>query len=331
MGRYGRNLPPANRAPTQESAKRGYPLRPGQVVTAHGRTVVVEDSRGILARCSLRRKLGHAVCGDNVLWRATSHSQGVVESIDRGEHGLLERRGANGHRKPLAANVNQIIITSALHPPMSENLIDSYLVAAELIGADSVVLINKSDLLDEQQRADMAVRLKDYFRIGYPVLFCNTRLAHGTDELLESLQERTSIFVGQSGVGKSSLIRSLLPDQHIRIGKLSSATGLGRHITSNTTLYHLSANSHLIDSPGVRDFQLWHASPNQIADGFHEFQPYLGQCRFNNCVHRGEPGCAIQAAVGKGEISERRLQSYRKIVKRLEKNKLNRQERQENL
>ncbi len=318
MGRYNRNLPPANRAPIQESAKRGFPLRPGQVVTTHGRTVVVEDSRGMLARCSLRRKLGQAVCGDNVLWRPTTHSQGVVESIKRG-HGLLQRRGAGGHRRPLAANVDQIIITSAPHPPLSENLIDSYLVAAELIGADSVVLINKSDLLDEQQQADMAVRLQDYFRIGYSVLFCNTRLAHGTDELVESLQERTSIFVGQSGVGKSSLIRSLLPDQQIRIGKLSSATGLGRHTTSNTTLYHLSANSHLIDSPGVRDFQLWQVEPNQVADGFREFHSYLGQCRFHNCLHRGEPGCAVHAAVDNGDVSERRLKSYRKLVKRLEK------------
>ncbi|MEE8343601.1 MAG: ribosome small subunit-dependent GTPase A [Gammaproteobacteria bacterium] len=317
MGRYNRNLPPANRAPIQESAKRGFPLRPGQVVTTHGRTVVVEDARGILAKCSLRRKLGRAVCGDKVLWRPTTHNQGVVESIDRG-HGLLERRGAGGHHKPLAANVDQIIITSASHPPLSENLIDSYLVAAELIGAESVILINKSDLLDEQQQAGMAVRLKDYFRIGYPVLFCNTRLAHGTDELVESLQERTSIFVGQSGVGKSSLIRSLLPDQKIRISKLSSATGLGRHTTSNTTLYHLSANSHLIDSPGVRDFQLWQVAPNQVADGFREFQHYLGQCRFHNCLHRGEPGCAIQAAVDKGDVSERRLKSYRKLAKRLE-------------
>lgn len=318
MGRYNRNLPPANRAPIQESEKRGFPLRPGQVVTAHGRTVVLEDSRGILAKCSLRRKLGQAVCGDKVLWRPTTHGQGVVESIER-ERGLLERRGASGHRRPLAANVDQIIVTSAPHPPLSENLIDSYLVAAELIGANSVVLINKSDLFDEQQQADMAARLQDYFKIGYSVIFSNTRLAHGTDELLETLQERTSIFVGQSGVGKSSLIRSLLPDQQIRIGKLSSATGLGRHTTSNTTLYHLSAKSHLIDSPGVRDFQLWQVALNQVAEGFREFETYSGQCRFHNCLHLGEPGCAIQAAVDKGDVSERRLKSYRKLVKRLEK------------
>lgn len=313
MGRYKRSLPLK-----QQPAEKLTPLRQGQVVTTHGRIVIVEDVRGELAKCSLRRKVGRVVCGDQVAWRTTTRGQGVVESVYRST-ALVERRDAGGHRRPLAANVDQILVIAAPRPPLTENLIDRYLAAAELTGAEAAVVINKADLLDKEQRDDMRKRLSVYAGIGYPVLFCSTHAAHGTDQLLEALHGRTSIFVGQSGTGKSSLIRALLPDRQIRIGHLSSATGLGRHTTTNTTLYHLSTDSHLIDSPGVRDFQLWDVAPNQVAGGFREFRPYLGRCRYNDCRHLQEPGCAIQAAADNGDISGRRLDSYRKIVHELGK------------
>ena len=318
MGQFNRNIPSTRRVPLEEPARRSVALRKGQVVTTHNRIVVVEDDRGHLAKCSLRRKLGRVVCGDYVEWRTTTRGQGIVESVTR-DCKLLERYDARGQHRPLAANGDQIVITSAPHPPLNESLIDSYLVAAELIGSDAVILVNKSDLLNQEQQAAITTRLQDYVRIGYPVLFCNTRSAHGTDALIESLKGRTSILVGQSGAGKSSLIRALLPDQQIRIGQLSSTTGLGRHTTTNTTLYHLSPDSHLIDSPGVRDFALPHVAPNQVADGFREFQPYLGKCRFSNCSHIQEPGCAVHTAAANGQINERRLKSYQKMVNQLKK------------
>ncbi len=129
----------------------------------------------------------------------------------------------------------------------------------------------------------------------------------------------TSVFVGESGVGKSSLIKRLLPEQDIRVGAVSEATGLGRHTTSTATLYHLPGQGgDIIDSPGVRDFSLWHIEEEQLRRGFREFIPLLGECRFRNCRHTGEKGCAMEQAVTNGAISARRLQSYRNLLTALE-------------
>ena len=136
----------------------------------------------------------------------------------------------------------------------------------------------------------------------------------GIDKLVQILVNRTSILVGQSGVGKSSLINRLLPELDIQIGKLSDASGQGRHTTTATTLYHLPQGGNLIDSPGVRDFRLGETAPADLARGFREFSPYLGLCRFQDCRHLSEPGCAVKAAMRKGVISERRLASYTQLA-----------------
>jgi ribosome biogenesis GTPase len=176
-------------------------------------------------------------------------------------------------------------------------------------------VVNKSDLLDTESRAKLEQRLAIYEQIGYSLLFISTRTTDGLRDLHQQLKSHTSILVGQSGVGKSSLVQALLPDLDIRIGALSQVTGLGRHTTTVTTLYHLPDGGDLIDSPGVRDFSLSPVPVDQLAQGFREFKAYLGQCRFHNCRHASEPGCAVQDAVRSGAINQRRLANYKELVR----------------
>lgn len=287
--------------------------RHGLVVTHSGRDLVVEDGQGGLHLCTARKKLGRIVCGDRVRWQATGTGQGVVTALEP-RSTLLARPDARGNERPLAANLDQIIVVCAPEPPLSEALIDRYLVVAELIGTQALILVNKADLLAPAARAQLEARLAAFERLGYPLLFTSTRDPGQAVELARHCNGHRSILVGQSGVGKSSLIRLLVPDSDIRIGQLSEASGLGRHTTTETTLYHLAGGGDLIDSPGVRDFQLWQATPEDLQRGFRELARHAGRCRFHNCRHLGEPDCAVAAAVAAEEMDARRLTSYRSLM-----------------
>jgi len=293
------------------------PEQPGRIITRFGASVDLEDSEGRVHRCLLRQNLPPLVCGDRVIWQEAGNGNGVVVAMEPRET-LLERPNTDGHLKPVAANIDQIIVVAAPLPALDLGLIDRYLVAAELTGIPPVLLINKIDLLDDELMDYMRGRVAVYEEIGYPVLFASTYQEQGLEALKERLKDRTSIFVGQSGVGKSSLINALLPGQDIRVGELSDASGLGKHTTTTTVLYHFPGGGELIDSPGVRAFGLEHASREQIAEGFREFRPYLGQCKFNDCRHQVEPGCAIQAAIEEGKIRPERFKSYLNIVESLD-------------
>jgi len=193
-------------------------------------------------------------------------------------------------------------------------MLDRYLIAAELIGADPLIVVNKSDLLDDDSQARLQERLSVYTAIGYSLVFTSNRNTDGLTALHRHLSGHTSILVGQSGVGKSSLVQSLLPDMDVRTGSLSRVTGLGRHTTTVAMLYHVPGGGDLIDSPGVRDFTLDKVEPQKLEQGFREFSPFLGKCRFHNCRHLSEPGCAVHSAVRDGAISRLRFESYRAAV-----------------
>ena len=299
--------------PTPEPQNTTDQARHGLVIVNYGKNQLVEDTDNNIQRCVARRGLPQIVCGDSVEWMPTGSSEGVIEAINP-RRSVLYRADGNNSLRPLASNIDQIVIEAALQPALDYFLIDKYTVAAELAGAVPLIIINKSDLLKPEDFERINTLLAEYTAIGYPTLFTSALENTGIEEFAAQLSGKTSILVGQSGVGKSSLIKRLLPDHDITVGKLSEASGLGKHTTTSTTLYHLPHDGRLIDSPGVRDFHLGEVDAAELADGFREFHPLAGQCRFNNCRHLAEPGCAISQAASENRISPRRLGSYRQLA-----------------
>lgn len=285
----------------------------GRVVVRHGRNLLVlaPDGRRIAAR--FRANLGEVVCGDRVVWQAGTGDEGVVVAVQPRDNALT-RPAFGGQEKAIAANLTQLVVVLAPEPEPSGFLVDQYLVAAQRIGIAGLLCLNKSDLGDGPGRERFRQRFGGYASIGYPVIQISARTAHGLDPLRERLRGHISILVGQSGVGKSSLVNALVARDSALEGSLSSATGHGRHTTSAATLYALDGGGELIDSPGVRSFRLGPLTQAQLALGFREFLPYLGRCRFHNCVHVAEPGCAIGAAVDSGQIQAARVATYRQLL-----------------
>lgn len=301
--------PPSRRLPSGTQAFHVAALtREGRVITRFGAELVIEDASGAQHRCTSRRRLQDVVCGDHVKWSPSEAGNHVVTAL-LPRRNLLERLDPRGQVRPVAANIDQVVLVTALRPAPRWSLVDRYLVAVEALRARGVVVLNKADL-EPPAEADIPERVALYGGLGYPVLRTSVVTGLGLDGLRAQLRDVTSILVGQSGVGKSSLIQALLPHEDLRIGEISDTTGEGRHTTTASTLYHLPGGGDLIDSPGVRDFTPPPLPPADLAQGFVEFRPYLGKCRFHNCVHDREPGCAIKAAVEAGEISERRYRSY---------------------
>ncbi len=296
----------------------GEPLgseQPGLVIANYGAALDVEAADGNVHRCRLRQNLELLVPGDRVIWQSIGQgTDGVVVALEP-RRTLLARPDALGEPRPLAANIDQIMVVAAPRPAYSTDLIDQYLVAAENTGITPLIVFNKVDLLvDPADTQRIEQDLARYRQIGYRVIQASTVAQHGLDEVLDALRGKSSVFVGQSGVGKSSLVKMLLPQHEVKVGALTERSGLGRHTTSSARYYHLSDSGAIIDSPGVREFSLWHMEAPELAQGFIEFRNFLGSCRFRDCSHRHEPGCALQQAVTDGSISAERLASYHRMV-----------------
>lgn len=294
-------------------------LLSGRVIGRFGKHADVEDEQGNVTRCHIRRTIESVVCGDNVLFAkdetatADNAITGVIELV-KDRHSLLTRPDFYDGIKPIAANIDQIIVVSSVLPALSFNIIDRYLVACEDIGIKPILILNKVEMLKDEERAEVEKALKLYENLGYALFFTSCKTGEGIDTLQSILADKISIFVGQSGVGKSSIINQVLPNANEIVGDISDNSGLGMHTTTAAKLIPLPSGGDLIDSPGVREFNLWHLPPDRITWGFVEFRDYLGGCKFRDCKHLNDPGCIIKAAVDSGDISEIRFDSYHKIL-----------------
>lgn len=294
----------------------------GLIIAHFGQSLEVEALEGELEnpifRCFVRSNIDALVTGDRVIWRPGKDQTGVIEArLDRNT--LLQRPDNYGQLKPVAANIDRILIVVATEPTPFANLIDRYLVAAETLDIEPTILFNKSDLITDENRSEIEKLIQTYRDLNYEVLLTSANdLDACESELTQWLANHTSVFVGQSGVGKSSLIRSILGDQTIRVGPLSENTRKGTHTTTTARLFHLPSGGDLVDSPGIREFGLWHISEHELLDGFKEFRPFIGYCKFRDCKHEQEPGCAIQQALENGDVSDTRMNSYRHILSTLD-------------
>lgn len=296
----------------------------GVVVTRYSMHADIEDAQGDIFRCNLRRTLSSVVVGDHVVWRK-GHEQlqgisGVVEAVQPRKNELSRPDYYDG-LKVMASNIDRIIVVSAVLPALSLNIIDRYLVICENARIPAVIVLNKVDLLSEEDRQWAEAQLDIYNKLGYQTLMISAQTGENMDKLTALLAEGTAIFVGQSGVGKSSLVNHIMPEVKAQTGEVSSTSGLGQHTTTSSRLYHLPQGGNLIDSPGIREFGLWHLEPDQITKGYREFQYFLGTCKFRDCKHLTDPGCALREAVEQGKIHPIRFENYHRLILSRDENK----------
>ena len=285
-----------------------------QVVAAFGRQYLVRLDGGRELVCLTRGKKSEAVCGDIVEVQPTGEAsaaggaQGVIERIAP-RRSLLYRSDAF-REKLIAANVTQLVAVVAAEPSFSDELLARCLVAAHEQKLEVLIVLNKCDLVEAA--AAVRERLAPYSAIGYRMLELSAK--RDVSALRPLLHGHTSVLVGQSGMGKSTIINALLPEAQAATREISAALDSGKHTTTHARLYHLDVTSSLIDCPGVQAFGLHHLSFGGIEQGFVEFAPYLGQCRFHDCHHLHEPGCALREAAAAGRIDARRLELFQQIT-----------------
>ena len=280
---------------------------PGLVIAAHGRQYLVELEDGSTRLCFPRGKKSELACGDRVRIAATGEGQGVVEKVEP-RRSLLYRSN-EFRQKLIAANVTQIVVVVATEPSFSDELVTRCLVAADSQDIRPLIVLNKCDLNDRLDAARDA--LAPYRALGYPVVELAART--GAEGLRPHLHGQTSVLVGQSGMGKSTLLNALIPEANAATREISAALDSGKHTTTHARLYHLDDTSDLIDSPGLQEFGLHHLDVAALEAGFPEFRPLLGTCRFRDCRHDREPDCALRAALERGQITARRFATYRTL------------------
>ena len=288
----------------------------GVVVSHYGRAVEVERPQlpGVLYRCHLRANMPPLVAGDRVIWSpASTGASVVVARLPRRSE--LCRPDRHGHNRPVAANIDYIVVVIAPAPCPHANLIDRYLVAAQAASIETLLLLNKTDLVETGNNQELSELLRVYEKVGHTVLTVSAKTAAGLDCVREAINASTCVLVGQSGVGKSSLVNTLLPSVQTPTGPLSDNQSKGTHTTTTARLFHINdTGGTLIDSPGIREFTLGDIEPASVINGFRELRHFAQQCRFRDCQHDKEPGCALLKAVQTGEIAAVRFASYRQIM-----------------
>lgn len=286
---------------------RGAPVS-GQVVAVYGRRFLVESRGGELIPCLPRGRHGQYACGDRVLVRRTAGGEGVIEAAD--PRSTLFLRAAPHRRKLIAANATQVAVITAGEPSASDELVCRILVAAGSQGVRGLVVVNKTDL--DGPTAALRERLAPLARAGYPLV--ETSAKRDVAPLRSHLAGETTVLIGQSGMGKSTIVNALVPEAAAPVQEISRFLDSGRHTTSHTRLYRLDATTAIIDSPGVQEFGLAHLAPAEIERGFHDLAAFAGRCRFRDCRHRAEPGCAVRGAAEAGEVHPRRLELLHRIL-----------------
>ncbi len=291
--------------------------RPGRVLTVMGLVSVVEAEDGHAYRCAIRRILKtlstdqrHVVAaGDRVQFRtvpSTGGDDGIIERIEPRQACIA--RDVKGRQHVMVANVDQaLIIGSAAEPQLKPNLIDRLMVAAEKSHIRPVICINKIDLVDP---ADFVPLVGVFSRMGYRVLLLSATTGFGIDRLRRQVKDRASVVIGQSGVGKSSLLNAIDPSLRLPIAAVSTENQKGRHTTTNARLVPLAGGGYVVDTPGMRHFRPWDIVPEEVANFYRDLRPYVSRCKFPNCTHTHEAGCAIKNAVADGRLDERRYESY---------------------
>lgn len=303
------------------------PEEEGIVISRFGKRADIEPANpatpGEIVRCRLRATIDNPVTGDTVVWRRQPpEAEGmpgggiIVARLPRRSE--LKRPDNYGKLKVIAANIDNVVIVLAPLPAPSSMLLDRYIAACEASNLPPMLLLNKSDLIDVPGYAEADRLAALYEKVGYRVLRCSSREAHGLDALSGALCGHTSVFIGQSGVGKSSLVNALLPGTALETREVSDSSGLGQHTTTAARLFHLpdfggEPGGNLVDSPGVREFNLWHVNEEELEASFIDFRPYRGNCRFRDCRHLREPSCALREAVARGELAAERLDNFLRI------------------
>ncbi len=279
---------------------------PGLVITRYGQRQLVEAENGEVFQAVSRQNIGLSVAGDRILFQKTKHDDAIVTAIYPRESELKRQD------KLIAANIDQLWLVVALEPHYEYELIDRYLIIAENSKLPIGIIVNKIELSNNENQTFSD--FKHYKSLGYDVHFLSVKNQTNLEKFKGELINKSHIFLGQSGVGKSSLINSLIPDLELRVNEISNKSKLGKHTTTNTTIYHIPSGGDLIDSPGVREFQLDSLSEVEIKSGFKEFKTLSKECRFRDCKHINEPNCAVKDALDKGEININRYESYLNIL-----------------
>lgn len=285
-----------------------------QVVSRFGQHADIVLPDGSIKHVHIRKKLGTLVTGDWVTVESTTEGDAVITAT-LPRTSVLERAGNQKEKRlPFVSNVDQMFIVVAAEPKFTEKMINRYLIGAELASLEAVILFNKADLLSRPNQENTLKSLELYKSLGYPILYTSALSGDGIRTLKSHLIDKTSVFVGLSGVGKSSLIQWLLPNEDLKTQALSNIEQ-GQHTTTVARLYNLDEGGQLIDSPGVRQYDIANLSKQELEQGFSEFADFIGRCKFRDCKHSQEPGCAIQVAVENNQISKARYQHYCELLK----------------